>query len=66
MHIDKAQENHKYYRKIINSYIAQNKEAFKHFFEINPDESEQEYNKRYDIYIKISGLEFSYTGDFEI
>ena len=44
MHIDKVQENHKYHRKIINSYILQNKEAFKHFFEINPDESEEEYN----------------------
>ena len=66
IHIEKFQENYNYYRNLIYQYIEANKEVFKYFFEMNENETEEDYNDRYKKYIDSIKFDKTYAGDFEI
>ena len=64
--LDETQENHKYYRELIYNYIEQNKTLLSKFFIRNENETNEEYNERYNTFIKEIGKDGTFAGDFEI
>ena len=58
--------NYNYYRILIYNYIKSNKQILKDFFYYLDDESEKEYNERYESYIENIQNDKNYASDFEI
>ena len=63
MCLEYNQENHFYYRNLVYKFIKQNKENLKHFFIYLDNESEENYQKRYNNFIEIIRLDGNYAGD---
>ena len=49
-YIEKTEDNYKFYRKIVYDYINLNKDILKVFFPQYEGETDENFNKRYDIY----------------
>ena len=64
--IDKYQGNFQYYRHLIYIYIYQNKESLKCFFAREENETDENYENRYNIFVDSIRIDKTYAGDYEI
>ena len=65
-YIGKTEDNYKFYRKIVYDYINLNKDILKVFFPQYEGETDENFNKRYDIYIANVKNDKNFATDFEI
>ena len=65
-HQDLTQENHHYYRELIFNYIHGKKNELKKFFFKEENETDEEYNNRYNSFNEAIKNTGNYAGDFEI
>ena len=66
LYFEAHQENHLFYRDIIYKYIVKNKKILKDFFIREDNETNENYEQRYNIFINNINKESTYAGDFEI
>lgn len=65
-YLEKNENNYNYYRILIYNFIKSNKQILKDFFYYLDDESQKEYNERYESYIENIQNDKNYATDFEI
>ena len=66
MYIEYNENNYAYYRDLIYKYVHKNKNLLKEFFEHLDNETEQDYENRYNHFLNEIKIDGNYAGDFEI
>ena len=64
--LEKTQENHRYYRDLIYNYIIDNRNQFQRFYPKKENETNENYEIRYNTFISAIHNNGNFAGDFEI